>query len=179
LWQWFSPVVLCLCYVVDSIRTKNNSQQHTMRYRKLRIAWSVAWGVVAILLIVLWVRSYWWGDVVHALDKNLIATSIGSNRGELYYSQIDWKLDVGAGHSSSHGWHYQSLPPFAQDKRQLVSLIRTGVAFRLGIAHWVLILLTSTITAIPWLPWRFSLRTLLIATALVAVLLGLIVWSVR
>ena len=31
----------------------------------------------------------------------------------------------------------------------------------------------------PWLRWRFSLRTLLIATTLVAVVLGLIVWSVR
>ena len=30
-----------------------------MKYRKLRIAWSVGWGVVAVLLIVLlWVRSY-------------------------------------------------------------------------------------------------------------------------
>src|SRR5690242_15343552 len=29
-----------------------------MKYRKLRIAWSVVWGVVAALLIVLWVRSY-------------------------------------------------------------------------------------------------------------------------
>src|SRR5262245_23954492 len=28
------------------------------RYRKLRIAWSVAWGVVVVLLCVLWVRSY-------------------------------------------------------------------------------------------------------------------------
>src|SRR4051794_31206678 len=33
-----------------------------MRYRKVRIAWSVVWGVVAVLLIVLWVRSYWWVD---------------------------------------------------------------------------------------------------------------------
>jgi hypothetical protein len=29
-----------------------------MRYRKLRIAWSVAWGVLAVLLLTLWVRSY-------------------------------------------------------------------------------------------------------------------------
>src|SRR6185503_6285985 len=28
-----------------------------MRFRKLRIAWSVWWGVVAVLLCVLWVRS--------------------------------------------------------------------------------------------------------------------------
>ena len=35
---------------------------------------------------------------------------------------------------------------------------------------------------LPWLPWmpgRFSLRTLLIATTLVAVVLGLIVWLRR
>jgi len=29
-----------------------------MKYRKLRIAWSVAWGVVCLLLVALWVRSY-------------------------------------------------------------------------------------------------------------------------
>jgi hypothetical protein len=28
-----------------------------MRFRNLRIAWSVAWGLLAVLLIVLWVRS--------------------------------------------------------------------------------------------------------------------------
>ena len=29
-----------------------------MRFRKLRIAWSVACGIAAVLLIALWVRSY-------------------------------------------------------------------------------------------------------------------------
>ena len=29
-----------------------------MRFRKLRIAWSVVCGVACVLLIVLWVRSY-------------------------------------------------------------------------------------------------------------------------
>jgi hypothetical protein len=33
-----------------------------MRFRKLRTAWSVAWGVVAVLVIALWVRSYWYVD---------------------------------------------------------------------------------------------------------------------
>ncbi len=33
-----------------------------MRFRKLRIAWSVFWGLAAVLLVVLWVRSYWWVD---------------------------------------------------------------------------------------------------------------------
>jgi len=29
-----------------------------MKFRKLRIAWSVAWGISCVLLVVLWVRSY-------------------------------------------------------------------------------------------------------------------------
>ena len=29
-----------------------------MKFRKLRITWSMTWGVLALLLIVLWVRSY-------------------------------------------------------------------------------------------------------------------------
>ena len=36
-----------------------------MKYRKLRIAWSVVWGIAAVLLIVLWVRSYWLADSIY------------------------------------------------------------------------------------------------------------------
>jgi hypothetical protein len=35
-----------------------------MKYRKLRIVWSVAWGIVAVVFVVLWVRSHWWEDVI-------------------------------------------------------------------------------------------------------------------
>src|SRR6478609_9016585 len=31
-----------------------------MNYRKLRIAWSVVWGIATVLLIALWAGSYWW-----------------------------------------------------------------------------------------------------------------------
>jgi hypothetical protein len=44
------------------------------------------------------------------------------------------------------------------------------------VPHWFGILPLAGLTALPWLPWRFSLRTLLIATTLVAILLGLIVY---
>jgi len=33
--------------------------------------------------------------------------------------------------------------------------------------------------AVPWIPWRFSLRTLLIATTLVAAVLGLVAWVAK
>ena len=46
------------------------------------------------------------------------------------------------------------------------------------VAHWLAVLFFATlgIVSSPWIKWRFSLRTLLIATTLVAVVLGLIVW---
>ena len=42
--------------------------------------------------------------------------------------------------------------------------------------YWVIVFSAAACASMPWLPWRFSLRTLLIATTLVAVVLGLIVW---
>jgi hypothetical protein len=44
--------------------------------------------------------------------------------------------------------------------------------------HWFVVLVASLVGALPW-AWkyqRFSLRTLLIATTLVAVGLGVVVW---
>jgi hypothetical protein len=146
-----------------------------MRFRKLRIAWSVVWAVAAVLLIVLWVRSYWRDDFVSNLDTSLFATFIGSHCGELYYSQSDWSRD--ALPSNSHGWRYQSIPQSAPYKKLWQSSMKANGILRLGIAHWVLILLAVPLTAIPWLRWRFSLRTLLIATTFVAVVLGLAVWA--
>ena len=46
----------------------------------------------------------------------------------------------------------------------------------LSIPHWFAVALAATFAATPWLRWRFSLRTLLIAITLVALVLGLVVW---
>ena len=40
-----------------------------MKYRKLRIAWSVACAVVCLLLLAFWVRSYSWVDFVAIAGK--------------------------------------------------------------------------------------------------------------
>jgi hypothetical protein len=49
----------------------------------------------------------------------------------------------------------------------------TSTSSQFGIPYWLLVLLTARIATVPWLKWRFSLRTLLIAVTLLAVLLGL------
>jgi hypothetical protein len=48
--------------------------------------------------------------------------------------------------------------------------------------YWSGVLLAVTLAAAPWirqLNWRFSLRALLIAITLVAVVLGLVVWAAK
>jgi len=35
-----------------------------MRFRKLLVVWSVFWAIAAVLLLVLWIRSYRWSDSV-------------------------------------------------------------------------------------------------------------------
>ncbi len=45
--------------------------------------------------------------------------------------------------------------------------------------HWFLLVTCGVASVIPWISYRFSLRTLLIATTLVAIVLGLAVWAAR
>ena len=57
-------------------------------------------------------------------------------------------------------------------------IAQTSTSFTVGVPYWFLILAAVAMAATPWLLScrRFSLRTLLIATTLVAVVLGLVVW---
>ena len=55
----------------------------------------------------------------------------------------------------------------------------TGNQSLLVVPYWPAILLSATLATLPWFPSRFSLRTMLIATTLVAVVLGLVVWLGR
>jgi hypothetical protein len=53
-----------------------------MRFRKLRIAWSVGYGLACVLLIVLWVRSYFWTDQITRQESSnqFIAVTLGDGR---------------------------------------------------------------------------------------------------
>jgi hypothetical protein len=148
-----------------------------MRYRKLRIAWSVVWGLAAVLLIVLWVRNYWVVDELTAPVTTQHFITSGSVPGAV---AIGW----GKG---TRNW--KIIQPLTQDWRDATgddvpSPVWFGVTRRGGFVavwmpSWFLILVFAMLAAAPWIRWRFSLRTVLIATTLVAVALGLIVYVVR
>jgi hypothetical protein len=64
-----------------------------MKPRNFRIAWSVGWGVVAMLLVVLWVRSYWRSDYL-ILGRALDETEFVSAVGRLLYVRADGDFDM-------------------------------------------------------------------------------------
>src|SRR5262245_4489637 len=139
--------------------------------RGLRIAWSVWWGILCVLLIVLWVRSYSWSDEVYTQsfyfdsDNGLItSTSLVGSRppAGLYSLQTDADALFGDDLTRLRDCHWIHIYQF--QKRSVVS-----------VPHWLFLLLSAITTGAPWILRRFSLRTLLIATTLIAVVLGLVV----
>jgi hypothetical protein len=143
-----------------------------MRFRKLRIAWSLLWGVAALLIVILWARSYRSMDQLGGpLSKTRIIL-IGSINGHLL---VQWPF-----HDWGYRWNVRSTllnsadrpsSPFDMEFRRLPD----GFAM----SQWFLAVMAVTIGSLPWLCFRFSLRTLLMATTLLALLLGLIVYINR
>lgn len=153
-----------------------------MGFRKLRIAWSAMWGVVSLLLIALWMRSYWWLDAVSLPTTG--TTFLNSFDGEI--GAVSWSRDVFP--SGPSGWGLTSTSAKIIRRHMDAQRNRTGVQamqtsswhFHLGrrdpavgFPHWFLVLVCFTFSALPWMLRHFSLRTLLIATTLLALLLGL------
>jgi hypothetical protein len=144
-----------------------------MRYRKLRITWTVFCGIACVLLCALWVRSYWYGDYLEHFDSDGEGVELGSIRGVVYLSHT---IDIARGviprwELGSYGVDYNVPAPWSFE----LDLSPIGLAA----PHWLIATLSTFFVALPWLPRRFTTRTLLIALTLVAVALGAIVYATR
>jgi hypothetical protein len=161
----------------------NDYMSRPLLMRGLRIAWSMWWGILCALLVVLWVRSYWWADsfrygrsshVVELDSKDSRLYLRGSTTGgaalQPYlrpHRQVDADLFSRINASAS---------PMGFGMYVDVALINTSTLIA---PHWFPVFVAGAFAVVPWIHWtkRFSLRTLLIATTLIAVVLGLVVWS--
>jgi hypothetical protein len=152
-------------------RTLNYMPTYPMKYRKLRIAWSVAWGTVAVLLCVLWMRSYWRFDLLHWPSSNNTQTTVGSNMGVVYLNR--------SLNRRQNDWAYKNLESHQMALSYWFIWENWNVKVDLGIPYWCLIPPPLVLTCLPWFHYRFSLRTLLISTTLVAVVLMLALLAMR
>ncbi len=168
-------------------RVVGTSMKAFLRY--LRIAFSATCLVACVLLIALWIRSYFRVDTLERKTKSGLIT-IRTVLGELSYSQFSHPsravaLDV-QNAISQHGtfdsysvneWHSKEATGHLGFGWRQVTKYQTELIIPL----WFPALITGVVAGLPWIgkARRFSLRTLLIATTLVAVVLGLIVYVSR
>jgi hypothetical protein len=140
----------------------------------LRIAVTALGLTACVLLVALWVRSYW---RLHILERQTgsQAFQISSVKGRIAVADLDPRtyvigksyLNVAAGDAAD--WRKEGVLGFAYYDDSFVTAFIAP--------HWLPAVFFAALAVIPWISssWRFSLRTLLIATTLVAVGLGVLV----
>ena len=143
-------------------------------WRYLRIAFSATCLIVAVLLCVLWVRSYWVFDQI-IWNSETRAYALASYQGRLTLQFVNDGLMLDEGWSRVSFWNSDDEEKTEVDDRTLLGFgwQRDDLTITSSVPFWFLVL---TCVAFPFLRWRFSLRTLLIAMTLVAAVLGLFVW---
>jgi hypothetical protein len=137
--------------------------------RKLLIAVSVLFGLATVALCALWVRSFWRLDQVYRSGATIYTLyssngAIGFAITEPFYippPNDHWEF---ASANSNGRWP----TPFLKS---------TKLSTTLAVPHVLLAFLPAAIACLPWLRWKFSLRAMLIATTLVAFVLGLAAWA--
>jgi hypothetical protein len=135
--------------------------------RYLRIAFSVTCLIACVLLIVLWVRSYWFHDYLNCPEGG-------------GWSGLGTVCVVIHPSSRETAWHPWTQRWSESDTAALLKFVspikwryHTGY-LATWIAYWLLTFFAFTVAMIPWFKWRFSLRTLLTVMTVLAVALGLL-----
>ena len=146
-----------------------------MRHRKLRIAWSVLWGLATVLLVALWIRSYWTRDRFAGQLTETGAFHIDSFVGRM---AIAWRARPQNVEPLRSEFSTHKDPEGFWNRNDNILGFRIegdpGTTF-VSVPFWFLSFLTSSLCSIPWLPRPVSRRTLLIATMLLAAILGLVI----
>ena len=155
----------------------------------LRIAVTALSVTACVLLVALWVDSFWW---LHSLNTRYyrLQVTVATLRGVVGINVDTNQTSSGPGTPPQVYWRFSTFPSsernygLVTDRLRVISFlefrwVHDKSIYEADVPFWFLTLLTAAISPLPLLRWkrRFSLRTLLIATTLVAVALGAIVYA--
>jgi hypothetical protein len=120
-----------------------------------------------VLLAALWVRSYWWTEKLACrtyFSYGFILDSAGGHIG-FYYP------------STGKAWQRSSVRTVDDPVWEFNKQVESNWEYSIIVPHWLFIWVSAAFAAAPSMRLLklFSLRTLLIATTLVAVALGIVV----
>ena len=148
---------------------------------RLKIAWTVFFAVLSVALCVLWLRSYWYIDAI--IFDSPWAKAFGG-------ASVVGEIEIGMTPLSPNNFvkfDSHGVIDRSEERAFMHEYSSTICGFGVShgtpetfilIPHWFAILLVSGIAIGIWKRpyWRFSLRTMLIVTTLVAVGFGLAVY---
>jgi hypothetical protein len=148
-----------------------------MKYHKPRIAWSVGCGIICLPLIALCGSGYDGPEYDWIQPYSKYGFETVSDHGHFAFRIVDtsappssvrpWRTFIGEGRHEMTFVGDETRPRF----RVKVD----GPSLVVDMPGYLPVLLSAALSAAPWIPRRFSLRTLLIAMTLIAAGLGLIV----
>lgn len=154
-----------------------------LQHRKLRIAWTAFFAALTIALAAMWV-----GSISHHIaimfpvsDKHCIVAYPIRNA-LVVCDEGDWRRHpnwhTGIKISSLPSWWILAENQVIQHGPFAEYHALEGTAY--GVSFWLLIATSSCLALLSWIiQLRFSLRTLLIATTIVAVGLGLLLCAAK
>ena len=146
--------------------------------RYLRIAFTAICLIATVLLIGLWVRSYRYdraiglhGERAQHLNSQQNLITAWSKLGAIHF-RVARPTNLGT-EWNSH---------FAVPQTLGFGLLRDRSSSAVRIPYWFTMAVLGAVAIFPWTPlfsWRFSVRTMFVATTVIAVALGAIVYSTR
>jgi hypothetical protein len=149
------------------------------------IAWSVVCAIACVLVVALWLRSYWRADGYSVAISKFTFVGIASSRGAIKPFRVDngggasfgtWQIDNDAIEGKVN-YQVATLPSYRGAFGFGVRRESSNSLSQVVVPHWFCAIAAGALATFPWLPYRFTLRTLLIATSLVAVALSLVIYA--
>ena len=139
-----------------------------IRYgRYLRISWTAICGLLCVALVVLWARSYSDGN---ALPAPAGITCLSTHGTFLLMSQSIDSEYTRTQRPNATGEVVKPAQIMPMEPKHAVYIQRWSSTFWIvQLPTWLLLTLTTAAAIVPWTIRRFTLRTLLLMTTLVAV----------
>jgi hypothetical protein len=152
--------------------------------RWLRITWTVCCGIAVVLLVALWVRSYWRTDIIRLATKKQVFSYLSSygeiglelakNAGTPYWITTSKRIYIDSS-AKMNSWEPDRGHPLMNlcgfRLRNYLLSSHSSRIFDFSLPFWFVFIAGIIFATLPWVRWslQFGLRTALIITTLLAV----------
>ena len=137
----------------------------------LKVAASLLSVTLCAALIVLWMGSY---KTTYSLKAPIVGCAVVME-GQCWFGYGFWEYALHAPyHEGYAGYQWGGIEGWTIDIYTITGPTTVPEEFKRTIAIWSPVPMAAVLVAAPWVRWRFSIRGLLVVTAIVAICLCLL-----